>query len=348
MKLTGAAAARYFARPDPARRGLLIHGADAARVALRRQEVVAAMIGPGGEAEMRLTRIAAGDARKDATLVGDATRAAGFFPGPRVVLVEDAGDALAAQLAGVLAEWRAGDAVLVVTAGSLAAKSALRKAFEEHKDACAAGIYDDPPDRDEVERLLRDAGLTVTDRAAMDDVMALSRALDPGDFRQTLEKVALYRLGEAGGLTAADLTAVAPAAVEADQDAVIDAAADGRAGDLAALFRQLGGGSGVAVSLCIAATRHFRALHAAASDPGGAAAGLARARPPVFGPRRDRMIRQAQAWGAADLGRALTILTEADLTLRSSARVPARALIERTLIRLAMAGGAVQGGGGRR
>jgi DNA polymerase-3 subunit delta len=339
MKMTGAAAIRYLSRPDPARRGLLIHGADAVRVAIGRRQAVAALIGPEGEAEMRLMRIAASEARSDVARIGDATRAAGFFPGPRVVLVEDAGDGLAPQLAQVLADWRPGDAVLVVTAGLLPAKSALRKVFEGDGDCVSAQIVDEPPDRDEVEAILRDLGLTVADRAVMDDVLALGRALDPGDFRQTLEKVALYRMGgdgrPEGPVTSADLAAAAPMVVEADQDAVVEAAADRRAGELTGLLRQLGGGSTVAVSLCIAATRHFRALHAAAADPGGAAAGIARVRPPVFGPRRDRMLRQAQAWGAADLGRALEILTEVDLTLRSSARVPGRALVERALIRLA-------------
>ena len=46
---------------EPDRAGLLIFGADAMRVALKRQDAVLALIGPEGEAEMRLTRIAASD-----------------------------------------------------------------------------------------------------------------------------------------------------------------------------------------------------------------------------------------------------------------------------------------------
>ena len=97
------------------------------------------------------------------------------------------------------------------------------------------------------------------------------------------------------------------------------------------------GAQGVApVTLCIAALRHFRALHAAASDPKGPVAGLMRQRPPVFGPRRDRMVRQAQDWGVRVLEDAIHQLIEADLTLRSSSRAPQMALLERVLIRLAM------------
>ena len=76
-----------------------------------------------------------------------------------------------------------------------------------------------------------------------------------------------------------------------------------------------------------------------ASDPGGAAQGIARMRPPIFGPRRDRMLRQAQGWGARKLETALGVLTDTDLQLRSAGqRAPAMALVERSLIRLAMLG----------
>ena len=64
---------------------------------------------------------------------------------------------------------------------------------------------------------------------------------------------------------------------------------------------------------------------------------MGRVRPPVFGPRRDRMIRQASTWGAPKLELALTMLTDTDLQLRSAGQhAPAMALVERTLIRLAM------------
>jgi DNA polymerase-3 subunit delta len=43
VKLAGAAATRFFAKPEPDRAGLLIFGADGMRVALKRQEVIAAI-----------------------------------------------------------------------------------------------------------------------------------------------------------------------------------------------------------------------------------------------------------------------------------------------------------------
>ncbi|MBS0564275.1 MAG: DNA polymerase III subunit delta [Proteobacteria bacterium] len=336
MKLAGAAASRYFARPEPDRAGLLIYGTDPMRVALKRQEVIAALVGPEGEAEMRLTRLPAADLRKDPAQVQDAIKAQGFFPGPRAVLVEEAGDTLAPLLSSALADWRKGDASLVVTAGSLTKGSVLKKLFEEHPNAYAAGIYDDPPTREEIESTLQKAGLKGVGREAMADLTALARELDPGDFRQTIEKIALYKWQDAAPLTPEDVAACAPATIEAEVDDVLNAAAEAQPARIGTLMRRLEGQGVAPVTLCIGAMRHFRALHAAASAPGGAAEGIARIRPPVFGPRRDRMLRQAQGWGMHRLEQALQILTDTDLTLRSSSRAPAMAVMERALIRLSM------------
>lgn len=336
MILKGAEINRYLARPDATRPALLIYGQDAMRVALKRAEAVAALTGPGADEEMRLTRIPGADLRKDAALVLDAIKEVGFFPGQRVVLVEDTPDAAAPAIASALKEWAHGDAAIVVTAGALTKASALRKLFEPHPAAVTAPIYDDPPGEDEISRWLKDAGLTEVPQAAMRDLLALSRAIDPGDFRQTVEKIALYKFGDSAPLTPDEIALMAPATIEAEVDELIDVVADGKSEAFGALMRRIEAQGIAPVTLCIAALRHFRALHAASADPGGPQAGLSRLRPPVFGPRRDRMARQAQSWGMRNLEEAVHHLLDTDLQLRSSSRAPQMALIERALIRLAM------------
>jgi len=336
MKLTGGAAQAYLRKPDPTHAGLLIFGADPMRVATHRQTVISALVGPQGEDEMRLTRIAASDLRKDPALLGDAIKAQGFFPGHRVAFVEDAGDGLAKVVAAALEDWQPGDAQIVVTAGQLAAKSALRKVFEGHQQTVAIGIYDDPPTLSDIEESLAAAGIARPERDEMDTLMALASSLEPGDFRQTIEKVSLFKLGDTAPLTISDVMANAPQSAEVDVDDVLDVVASGRANDLGPVLRNLYAQGVTPVTLSIGAMRHFRRLHMVASDSGGASAGVAKLRPPVFGPRRQKTERQASQWGRARLERALTALTDTDLQLRSTGKAPQRALLERTLIRLAM------------
>ncbi len=302
MKLSPRGANSYFAKPDAGKTGLLIFGSDAMRVALKRQEFLKSLLGPDAEEEMRLTRIPAAELRRDPAMLLDAIKAVGFFPGPRAAFVEDANDNIAKPLLDALGDWQPGDAQIVVSGGDLKKTSKVRKAFESHPNAYAVAIYDSPPDRAEIERLLAEAGLR-PEPDAMGALSELARTLDPGDFRQTLEKLSLYKLNDPAALTGQDVAACAPTSTEADVDDILHVVAE---------------------------ARHFRTLYRIAASPGA----------PVYGVRdRDRAMRQAKAWGAAKLETALTVLTDTDLTLRSAAQTaPALALVERAFIRLAMLG----------
>lgn len=339
MKLSPRDAPGYFARPDPGRAGLLIYGPDAMRVALKRAEVTAAIVGPEGEAEMRLTRLSPADLRGDPAALGDATRAAGFFPGPRVVLVDAAPDPLAKAVKSALEEWQKGDAQIVLTAGNLSKGSALRKLFEAHPNVYSAAIYADPPSRAEIDAILARAGLSNLAGPAMTDLSALAATLDPGDFAQTVEKLALYKLDDPAPVTPDDIAAIAPLSTEAGLDDLLDVVAEARTDRLWPTLRRLTDQGVAPVTLCIGATRHFRTLHAIAAHPGGASEGINRLRPPVFGPRRNKMQRQAQHWGMARLEEALCLLVDTDLTLRGgSATAPPGAVMERALFRLTFLG----------
>lgn len=336
MKLSPRDLTRLIAKPDLSLAGILIYGQDAMRVALKRQELVAATIGPQGEGEMRLERLPATDLRRDAAQLLDVVKAQGFFPGPRVVLLEGITDQGAEAVKAALSEWRPGDAQIVATAGALKATSALRKLFEGAKTAGALAIYDDPPTREEIEAELTRAGLTQISPDAMRDLTALSRVLDPGDFRQTLQKIALYKHGDATPLTPQEVVDLAPASHEAAVDDLLHAVAEGQADQIGPLMVRLHAQGVAAVTLAIMAMRHFRSLHAMNCDPGGPSAGIQRMKPLIFGPRRDRMLKQAQGWGLMRAEMALATLTDADLTLRSASNAPSMAVMERALIRLAM------------
>lgn len=329
MKLNARDANAYFARPDPEKTGLLIYGGDAMRVALKRQEFLRNLLGKSAEEEMRLTRIPAAELRREPALLMDAIKAVGFFPGPRAAFVEDANDNIAKILIDTLADWQPGDAQIVVTGGDLKKTSKVLKAFEGHRGAYAVAIYDNPPDRAEIERMLTDAGLN-PQADAMAALTDLARVIDPGDFRQTLEKLTLYKMNDATPLGLDDIAACAPTSTEADVDDILHVVAEARAGDIGPVMSKLQAQGVNAVTLVIMAVRHFRTLYRIAANPGA----------PIYGVRdRDRAQRQAKSWGAHKLETALTVLTDTDLTLRSAGQhAPALALVERAFIRLAMLG----------
>ncbi|ABG29789.1 DNA polymerase III subunit delta [Roseobacter denitrificans] len=329
MKLSTRDAVSYFARPDPDKTGILIYGADAMRVALKRQQLLAALLGKEAEEEMRLTRLNGGDLRKDPALLLDAVKAVGFFPGPRAAFVQEANENTAPAILTALADWQPGDAQIIVTAGALKPTSKLRKAFEAHPNAYAAGIYDNPPTRAEIETTLAETGLALPTGDVMAALSDLAQAIDPGDFRQTIEKLALYKLHDPAPISLQDIAACAPTSTEADVDDVLMVVAEARAHEIGPMMQKLIAQGANPVGLCIGAMRHFRALHRAACDTSG--------RPTIFGPNRDRMLAQSRKWGAAKLETALTVLMDTDLQLRSAGQhAPGMALVERAFIRLAM------------
>lgn len=334
MKLPTRDTKTYLSKPVPAKSALLLYGFDAMRVALARTSLVAALVGENAAADMRLDRLAGSDLRKEPSRLIDALKARGFFPGPRAVVVEDAADVLAGTISTALHDWQDGDATLVVVAGQLKPASPLRKLFETAPNAFAVPIYSDPPDRDEIARDLEKAGLKALSSGAFAALLALGGELDPGDFAQLINKLALFKLGDAAETSLADVESVAPATTEADLDDAIRAVAEGRSHDVAPLLQRLAGQGSNAVALCSGVARHFRMIHAAASDARGPEQWAATSR--LFGPRRDQIVNQARKWGPMLLERALDVVMETDLTLRSPKPVPAHALVERACLRIAM------------
>jgi len=289
------------------------------RVALKRQEFLRALLGDTAEEEMRLTRIPAAELRREPALLMDAIKAVGFFPGPRAAFVEDANDTVAGVLIDTLKDWQPGDAQIVVTGGDLKKTSKIRKVFEAHPSAYAAAIYDNPPDRAEIARILAEAGLQPSGDA-MAELTDLARMLDPGDFRQTVEKITLYKLNDPAPLSVEDVAANAPTSTEAEVDDILHVVAEARSGDIGPVMAKLQAQGVNAVTLTIMAIRHFRTLYRIAANPGA----------PIYGVRdRDRAMRQAKSWGAHRLETALGVLTDTDLTLRSAGQhAPALALVE--------------------
>ncbi len=339
MKLSARDALGFFIRPDLQKAGVLIYGANAMRVALKRQQLIKGLIGHQGEKEMRLTRVQGGELRRDGAALNDAIKAIGFFPGPRVVLVEDANENCADAVLAGLTDWRKGDAQMVVICGALKSTSKIRKAFEAHPNAYAIAIFEEPPSQAEVDAGLAKVGIGEVSPEANQAISHLSKALGPGDFHQFLEKLSLFCMTQSGPVIISNVEDCRPQSTEAALDDVIGLVADLKTYELTPVLHRIVAQGGTATGLCIAALRHFRMLHTAACDPAGAAQGVGKLRPPVYGPRRDRIQRQVISWRRDRLEQVISLLLETDLKLRSAGQTaPQMAQVERCFIRISMMG----------
>ena len=221
-----------------------------------------------------------------------------------------------------------GDATLIVTAGSLKPTSNLRKFFEQQQNTFSAPIYDSPMTRAEIEKMISDAGLTNVTQDSFNHLSQIALQLEPGDFKQTIEKLALYKLNDETPLTNQDISTCIPTSNEAQIDEVLAVVLSGSHSKISQIVNQLRSQGVLPVTLVIAATRHFKIYfnRYKSERPHTGAAAL---RPPVYGPRKEILINQAQKWGPEKIKNAITSITATDLQLRSqNQQAPQMALVE--------------------
>ena len=337
MKLTSRDLISFFNSPPKSAAGVLIYGSDQMRVADKRQILIHSLLGSKADEEMRLARISRDNLKKAPEQAIDLCKAQGFFPGQRALLIEDANETITDIITKVFDVWKDGDATLIITAGSLKPTSKLRRFFEQQHNTFSAPIYDNPMTMAEIEKMISKAGLKNITRDSFNYISEIASQLEPGDFKQTIEKLALYKLNDEDPLTHHDISKCIPISNEAQIEEVLALVLSGNHSKISQIINRLRSQGILPVTLVIAITRHFKVLFSIATNPKGANAGAAALKPPVFGPRKEKLISQAQKWGPEKIKGAIKIITETDLQLRSpNQQAPQTALIERLFIRLAM------------
>ena len=337
MKLNPRELSKLVEKPDPTLAAVLFYGSDTMRVALKRQEYLENLLGPNAEQEMRLTRFIGDDILKDRTAVFDAVKSVGFFPGQRAVLIENTSDKTSKIIIECIEAWNKTDAHIVVTSGLLRPTSQLRKAFETFQNTIAAPIYDNPLTEMEIKTELTRAGIQINDPAIMDALYNLSKELEPGDFRNTLEKIYLYKLSDKSPLTAKDISMCSPISAEANLEEIIHAVSGGNIKKINHILNRLEAQGVQPVTLCLSFQRHFKLLLNLKNHAGTPLEAISSYKPPIFGPKRNAIITQLKLWNEETLKRALSFFVELDLDLRSAnSRYPSLAITERVLIRVAM------------
>lgn len=325
---------QFCRSPDRRYKAALIYGEDGVEVSRRRGQLIKALIGEGED--HNLSQIDAGQARRDPAMVADALRAKGFFGGEPIVLIENGTDGLAEGLGDAISSISDDDAFLVVTAGVLPARSKLRKLFESEASAVAAPCYQTAMGRAEIDVFLKDAGVDAIEDAAVRDLVDFARSSDSGALTDLISRLALYAMDDPNPVSSADVMACLPGAGDADLDDVLDAVANGDAGKVGPIMSKLESQGVNATTLAISAMRKFKQLHAISSAGGSADAVISRLRPPVYGPRRDALARQARMWSMTKCEGALKLILETDTALRGGAAAAGYPMLERMLIRLAL------------
>jgi DNA polymerase-3 subunit delta len=292
MKITGRADA-FVAKPDPAMRAVLIYGPDTGLVRERLNALTRAVAGSVDD-PFRVAEIPADALRDDPARLGDEAAALSFGGGRRVVRVRDAGDTIA-ELFEKFVEDPVGDALVLVAAGDLNARSKLRLVFEKADKAAALPCYADSADMIEtvVRDTLKKAGLQITPDALawLTDHLGGDRELS----RRELEKLILYK-GASGTLTEEDVFACVGDSAAFSVDDLIYALGDGDHATVQRIYGRLMLEGTSPISVLTAVSRHLSRLHETRgrlAEGKGIEQAAAMLRPPVFFKYKSRFQSQA-------------------------------------------------------
>ena len=222
MKLTSRDTDLFFRSPPKRITGVLIYGNDHMQVSDKRQQLIKSLLGSTADEEMRLARISRENLKKAPEQAIDLCKAQGFFPGERAVLIEEANETIADTIIKAVEEWKDGDATIVVTAGSLKPSSTLRKFFEQKKNTFAVPIYDNPITKFDVQEIIAESGLQNITQEGFAQLAKLASDLQPGDFKQTIAKLALYKLKDETPIIPQDIINCSPNSNEAEIDEILN------------------------------------------------------------------------------------------------------------------------------
>lgn len=334
MKIAAARTDAFLRNPDPAVRAVLLYGPDSGLVRERADTIAKTVV--ADLSDPFLVADLGGDAlADDPARLADEAAAMALTGGRRLVRVRDAADR-ALKAVEAMAAVPTGDSLVVIQAGELNPRSALRKYFESAKDMAALPCYAD--DGRDLAQLAHEifAAAKVTAAPEAIDYLVAHLGADRGLSRSEIEKLALYA-GDGGAISVEDAMAVVGDSAALSLDDVVYAATDGAAGALDRAYAKSMQEGVSPVAVLRAISGHLLRLQAvsarvAAGDPPAQA--VKALRPPVFFKRKAQFARQAGIWQGRRVARALDLTMAAERGCKSTG-MPDAALCGRALMQIA-------------
>ena len=342
MKLKPQEIEGFIRKPGASARAILVYGPDDGLVRERAGRLVAGAVADPADPFV-VAELAGVDMVGDPARLFDEAASIPLTGGRRIVRIRDANpssppnaaDAVVKVVTAFL-EDPPGESLVVLQAGDLGPRSALRKLFESAAAGVALPCYrDDSRDLDRLfDDILGRRNITVSRDARA--YLSGNLGSDRGVTRAELEKLALYA-GDGGQLELADAEACVGDSGQRNLDKVAFAAAGG---DRQALDRELAACLGMGetpVTILRAMARHLMRVHLAMADTAtGAPADQAirKLQPPVFWKLAGEMTRQVESWSPEYIARAQELLLEAERLCKRTG-TPVEAVCGRTLLQVA-------------
>ena len=341
MKLTGNRVNSFLNRPPDDIIGVLFFGPDGGLVKERSQMMLTHFCDTPDD-PFSTTIITADDLISDPAKLADEMSALSFLGGRRLVRLrldhERSGAAISKIIKSFDTNPQKAEARLVVEAGDLSTRSAIRKAFEAAGQFASIGCYADNA-RDVgnmVRTSLSEKGLSIN----ADALSAWTALLigNRGIARNEIEKMILYKGdGQDGGeITLSDIQAIAADGNATSIDDIISNICLGNIAKGDAHFQRAVAGKMNPAIILRSLQRHITRLLEAQSlvSSGESIEGAVKSmRPPIFFAQQNAFKRQLSIWPTRALQSALTQSLETERHVKT-AGAPQEVLVGRLLLAL--------------
>lgn len=321
----------------PAASAVLIYGPDEGLVR-ERSEMLARKIVPDLSDPFLVTSVSDAEVKAEPSVLADAIGSLSLMGGERVVRLRPGTDGVIKHVEAALADLQPADKTdvwLIIEAGDLTPRSALRKLFESSKTHVALPCYveEGAALEDLIRGVVKSEGCTLSPDAL--PILAERLGGDRGLVRREIEKLCLYA-GTGAEITADDVRTIVTGSDEAKLDGLIDAITSG---DMRKADKELQKALMVgtpAPRIIFMLTSKLKTLHmlAGLTEQSGNVSDAIRAlRPPVRWPHDKALARQAGLWPKAAAERALTLLERADADCKTTG-LPTEAICGRVVLSL--------------
>lgn len=336
MKLKAAQVETFLRAPDAKAQVVLIYGEDEGLVRERAVKLAKTVVEDLKD-PFRVIEMGSAQLKEDSSRLRDEAAAISFGGGRRVIRLRDIGDAQAPAIADFLKD-PAGDALIVIEAGSLPTRSKLRQAVEKAGNGMALPCYaDSGRDLEGLISTVMDDHKLRIDRDATRYLVA-NLGSDRMISRSELEKLALYALKD-GQVTLADAMDCVGDSSARHYDDVIQAVSQGNVVNLDTALTRLTEEGLNPVGALRMMLGYFQKLHLVKgqiTQGTNTEQAMKSLRPPLFFKAADQFRANLNNWAVPTLQRALQILLEAEKDCKSGLAVP-ETIAHRAMIKIAVA-----------
>lgn len=338
VKLAFKAIDGFAKNPPPDMLAVLVYGPDEGLIR-ERMNLLTRHVVPDANDPFGVVEFSAGDLGDNPARLLDEAQSISMLGGRRVVRLRDADDKAANAVKSALEALRPGDNLVLVSAGELPPRSALRQMFEAAPNAAALPCYVE--DERDIARVLkdglRDAGYNMPSDALV--YMAANVVGDRGVARSEIDKLVTY-MGANRSITIDDVMACVGSSAALSLDDLSKHVASGLYAEADRILTFVLSEGLPAVTVLRTLQNYFTRLSVtrARIDRGANIdVAMKKLRPEVFWKHKAAFEAQVHGWGAEQLQQALTLLMSVEAKCKQTGSDP-NILCGRAILSLAQTG----------